>query len=86
MHILIEDHVYDPTRVFDYQAVCYEDRNVEYEHLMKRNSALSVFLWNPFKYFAAVFATLLSTAYAVPSYMANCKFDSVCSTVFKIFS
>lgn len=76
MHILIADNVYESTRVFDYQAVCYEDRNVEYEATMKRNSALSVFLWNPFTYFAALFVTLLSTVYAAPSYMANCKLSS----------
>lgn len=73
MQILIEDKIYEATKVFDYQAVCYEDQQVEYKFLMERSSALSVLLWNPFKYIFAVLVTLLSTIYALPSYMANCE-------------
>lgn len=76
MKILIEDHVYEPIQVFDYQAVCYQDKDFKYDNVMEqigRNSALTVLIWNPFKYFAAIFATLLSTVYAIPSHMANCK-------------
>lgn len=77
MQILIEDKVYEPITVFDYQAVCYEDKNIEYDAIMKRNSALSVLFWNPFKYVFAVLMTLLSTVYALPTYMANCKFFKI---------
>lgn len=76
MSILVDDLVYESVPVFDYQAACYQDRNIVYPKILKRlnNSALSVFLWNPFEYFAAVIATLLSVAYAIPSHMANRKF------------
>lgn len=85
MHILVEDGIYEPVRVFDYQAVCYVNKNVAYKKLMKRDiissSALSVVFWNPFKYFGTVLATLVSTAStvfgAIPTYMANCKSSKI---------
>jgi hypothetical protein len=73
MHILLEDKFYEPITVFDYQAVCYEDRNTDYDAIMLRSSALSALFWNPFKYFYAVLTTLFATVYALPSYMANCE-------------
>lgn len=86
MHILIEDKIYEPITVFDYQAVCYEDRETDYDHLMKRNSAMRALLWNPFKYVLAALTTLLSTVYALPSYMANCKYlIEEFTTVFECF-
>lgn len=78
MHILIEDRVYEPIRVFDYQAVCYLDRNTDYDAMLKRvnhNSARSLALFNPFKYFSTVLATLLSAVNALPSYIANCEYS-----------
>lgn len=74
MHILIDDKIYEPIKIYDYQAVCYDDRMVEYEHLMTRSSALNTFFWNPFKFIATVVITFLSTVYALPSYMANCEY------------
>lgn len=76
MNILIEDRVYEPITVYDYQAVCYDDRLIDYDALMKKigNSASNILLWNPLKYFVAVFATLLNSVYAVPAYMANRKY------------
>lgn len=74
MRILVEDGVYEPIKVYDYQAVCYEDKMTEYGAIMKqigRNSALKALLWNPFEYLIATFFTLLTTAYALPAYIAN---------------
>lgn len=75
MHLLIEYKVYYGVKVFDYQGVCYEDREVEYKYIMKTpgNSALTALLWNPFKSFLAILSTLISVASTVPSYMANCE-------------
>lgn len=77
MHILIEDKVYTPIKIYDYQAVCYKDRMVDYKEIMKqvsRNSALSTLFWNPFKYFATIVTSLLTTVYTLPSFMANCEY------------
>lgn len=73
MQILVDDRVYESTNVYDYQAVCYEDRMVDYDAIMKRNSALRAMLFNPFKYLFAALLSLVSTALAVPAYMANSK-------------
>lgn len=73
MQILKDDGIFEPIRVFDYQAVCYEDKEIDYELMPLVSSALNLFLWSPFKYFAAVLMSLLSTVYALPSYMANRK-------------
>jgi Neuronal voltage-dependent calcium channel alpha 2acd len=76
MHILIEDKVYESIKVYDYQAVCYEDRDIVYKKLMKmKNAALSVVLWNPLKSILAVLTTLLTTAQAFSSFMSNSKFQ-----------
>lgn len=71
MRILVEDGVYEPIKVYDYQAVCFEDKMTDYGAILKRNSALKALLWNPFEYLIATFFTLLSTAYAIPSYISN---------------
>lgn len=74
MNILVEEKVFQKTKVYDYQAVCYGDRHTEYESIMLRSSALKAWLWNPFKYLVTVMMTFLTTVYAMPSYMANCEY------------
>lgn len=74
MQILIDDKVYETTRVLDYQAVCYDDRQTKYEKLMKiRSSALSVKFWNPLKQIFAILTTILTMVQAIPSYMSYSK-------------
>lgn len=85
MQILIEDKIYERVKVYDYQGVCYQDKYITYGGVMNqigRNSALTVLIWNPFKYIAAFFATLLSTVYTFPSHMANRKYsDALCKKI-----
>ncbi|CRK93231.1 CLUMA_CG006775, isoform A [Clunio marinus] len=76
MQILIEDRVYEAVRVYDYQAVCYVDRDVDYDAIMKRNSAVSTLLWNPVKNFFMFIITLLSIMYPDPEHFYDESINS----------
>lgn len=75
MHLLVQDKIYDKKTVFDYQAVCYQDKGVDYEQLMKfvSNSAMKV-VWNPIKVLLTILLNILSKVYGAPSYIANCEY------------
>jgi hypothetical protein len=76
MSILIEDNIYTPISVYDYQGVCYKDREIEYAALMvMANSALKHLIWNPIKILFAFIINFISNVYSLPSYMANCKLN-----------
>lgn len=86
MQIMIEDKVYEATRVLDYQAVCYEDRETVYPELMKmRSSAINVVFWNPFKSVVAALTTMLTVVQALPSYVSNCRYNFFLLNLCKIF-
>lgn len=74
MHILVEDKIFTPIRVYDYQAVCYEDKGIEYDFLMaKASSALRLILWNPIKILFTILLNFMSNVSSMPSYLANCE-------------
>jgi hypothetical protein len=77
MQILYDDKIYQKVAVYDYQAVCYEDRNVEYDLLMDIVSSASYNLVNPFKHFITAVLSLLSSlidfAIASKAFIPNCK-------------
>lgn len=77
MHLLKEEKIYEDVTIFDYQAVCYEDRNKDYEDIMDiMSSANQIFLnplkllWNIVLGVASVFWNLV---YASIEFMPNCK-------------
>jgi hypothetical protein len=77
MQIMIEDKTFDKTRILDYQAVCYEDREIDYETVPKkvRNSSLRAVLSNPLQSIFAVLTTILTVVQALPSFMPNCELN-----------
>ncbi|KAG5676553.1 hypothetical protein PVAND_006378 [Polypedilum vanderplanki] len=50
MKILIHDNIYEKKQIYDFQGVCYQDREIEYEYIMEIvSNAGSILLWNPLK-------------------------------------
>lgn len=77
MHLLKEEKIYEDVTIFDYQAVCYDDRNMEYDDIMDiLSSANSIFV-NPMKLLWNLVLGILSTfwklAVASREYLPNCK-------------
>lgn len=77
MQILIENKIYKSTEFYDYQAVCYIDKNIAYESLypLSQVSAASELLINPLRSLIAIFlniASLFMETFAKAP-MKNCK-------------
>lgn len=77
MHLLKEEKIYEDVTIFDYQAVCYDDRQKEYDDIMDIISSANNFftsplklLWNLLVGFASVFTTLVD---ASKDYLSNCE-------------
>ena len=76
----MEDNIYKFVTVYDYQGVCYEDRNVEYELLMNIVSSATTIFWHPLKHLWTTFIALLISLKnlivhaASQSYLPNRKF------------
>lgn len=62
MNQLITDNIYERVSVYDYQAVCYQDRDIKYEAIMDIvSSAGSTLIWNPLKaVWGAILAIIVS--------------------------
>lgn len=73
MHILVEDKIYSPIRVFDYQGVCYEDKGIKYEALMATTNSAIRIITSPLKIVFAALMNFLKKVYSLPSYVANCE-------------
>lgn len=82
MKILLDDFIYEPVSVYDYQAVCYEPRNITYKKRMEIiSSANSIFL-NPIKYFWMTLVSFLSAlgnfvSVVATKYIPNCKLSNL---------
>ncbi|XP_070489901.1 voltage-dependent calcium channel subunit alpha-2/delta-3-like [Chironomus tepperi] len=59
MNTLMVDNIYKFVTVYDYQGVCYEDRNIEYELLMNIVSSATTIFWHPLKHLWTTFIALL---------------------------
>jgi voltage-dependent calcium channel alpha-2/delta-3 len=79
MKILLDDQVYQKVVVYDYQAVCYEDKDIKYELLMELVSGANALLSNPFKYVWSVLGVLASSLWnlvlAARSYVPYRKYQ-----------
>jgi hypothetical protein len=81
MRILIDDGVYNTITVYDYQAVCYQDRMIKYNAIMEVvSSAGSILIWNPLKTLWAGLVALVTSFgqffaadAATREYLPNCE-------------
>lgn len=77
MYLLREEGIYKDVTIYDYQAVCYEDRNKKYDAIMDIMSNASGVLMSPLKFLwhilVVVASTLWKLADAAKQYLPNCK-------------
>lgn len=77
MRLLMEEKIYDDVTIFDYQAVCYEDRNTKYEAIMDIMSSAGRAFMSPMKFLwnmlAVVASTVWKLAAAAKEYVPNCE-------------
>ncbi|KAL7043546.1 hypothetical protein ACKWTF_001566 [Chironomus riparius] len=71
MKTLWDDNIYKFVTVYDYQGVCYEDRNVEYELLMNIVSSATTIFWHPLKHLWTTFIALLISLKTLIVYAAR---------------
>lgn len=73
----MEEKIFEVFAVYDYQAVCYEDRNVEYEDLMDIMSSAEKLFISPMKFLWKLLVVMASTiwklAVAAKEYLPNCE-------------
>lgn len=79
MQTLVDNKVYEHVTVYDYQAVCYEDKEVEYDAILEIVSSASTILWNPLKHLWTALIALFSTLWnslieSSDAYIPNRKF------------
>lgn len=81
MNTLFQDNIYKFVTIFDYQGVCYEDRNVDYGKIMDIVSSATAIFWHPLKHLWTTFIALLISLKniivnaASQSYIPNRKFS-----------
>lgn len=78
MYLLRQEGIYNDVTIYDYQAVCYEDRNKKYEAIMDIMSNASRVLMSPLKVLwqmlVLVASNIWKLADAAKQYLPNCKF------------
>lgn len=81
MQLLIEERIYKPISVYDYQAVCYVDKNIDYEqdYHSPANGAASLLLWTPIDLIQVFLTSILIGLWNFPAlvlareYIENCN-------------
>jgi voltage-dependent calcium channel alpha-2/delta-3 len=77
MHLLMTENIYNQVTIYDYQAVCYEDRMTRYEGIMDIVSSANTIILSPIKLLWNILWILASNMWhfvlAVKEYIPNCK-------------
>jgi hypothetical protein len=77
MYLLREEGIYKDVTIYDYQAVCYEDRIMKYEAIMNIMSDASRVFMSPLKFLWQMLVLVASTVWkladAAKQYLPNCE-------------